>query len=173
MKKFIVLLICYSLVSCNQIMEEPPVGIADPRYIDISRDVLTSLCKGDLDRFINLYADDAKYRWNYGDSLVGKQAIHDYWKERRGSVIDTITFRNETWIAIKANNPPKHIKPGVYVLSWADFTVTYSNGGSMKVNIHTVFGFDDNDRVISTSQYLDRSLIADALKADKDSILVK
>ena len=164
MKKIIVLLICYSLAACNQVKDEPPIGIADPKYIDISRDILTSLCKGDIDAFINHYAEEARYRWNYGDSLIGRQAIYDYWKERRTSVIDTITFRNETWLAIKANNPPKHIPPGVYVLNWSDFTVTYTNGSSIQMNIHSVFGFDKNDRLISTRQYLDRSLIADALK---------
>ncbi len=164
MKKSIVFLLCCVLMACNQTQEEPPIAIADGKYIDISREILTSLCKGDLDAFIKNYAEEARYRWNYGDSLLGRQAIYDYWKERRTSVIDTITFRNETWLAIKANNPPKHITPGVYVLNWSDFTVTYSNGSTIDMNIHTVFGFDTNDRLISTRQYLDRSLIADALK---------
>ena len=164
MKKFIVFLFCCLLFACSQTQEEPPITIADSRYIDVSRDILTSLCKGDIDAFIKNYSEDARYRWNYGDSLIGKQAIYNYWKERRTSVIDTITFTNETWLAIKANNPPKHIAPGVYVLNWSDFTVTYTNGSSINMNIHTVFGFDTQDRLVSTLQYLDRSLIADALK---------
>jgi hypothetical protein len=164
MKKSIVFLLGCVLLACNQTQEEPPIAIADPKYIEISSDILTSLCKGDLESFIKNYAEEARYRWNYGDSLVGRQAIYDYWKERRTSVIDTITYKNETWLAIKANRPPKHITPGVYVLNWSDFTVTYSNGSSIVMNIHTIFGFDTNDRLISTRQYVDRSLIADALK---------
>jgi ketosteroid isomerase-like protein len=165
MKKLIFLLLSGAMVACNQVKETPPVDIADPKYINRSKEVLTSLCKGDMEGFIKQYADNATYRWNYGDSLVGRQAIVDYWKERRSSVIDTITFKNETWLAIKANVPPAHIKPGVYVLGWADFTVTYVNGSSVDMNIHTVFGYDDHDKIISTLQYLDRSLIADALKS--------
>jgi len=164
MKNLIVLLIGYSLFSCNQVKEAPPIDIGDPKYIDISRTILSSLCEGDLEAFIDPYAENARFRWNYGDSLVGRQAIFDYWKERRNSVIDTITFKNETWLSLKANQPPKHIKPGYYVLSWADFTVSYTNGSSLKMNIHTVFRFNEKDQVESTLQYLDRSLIADAIR---------
>ena len=164
MKKLIFLLICGALLACQQVKETPPVDIADPNYINLSKEVLTSLCQGDMEKFIKRYAENATYRWNYGDSLVGRKAILDYWTERRNSVIDTITFKNEAWLAIKANVPPKHIKPGVYVLSWADFTVTYTNGSSAVMNIHTVFGYDDYDQIISTLQYLDRSLIEDALE---------
>jgi len=173
MKKFIVLLICYAAMACTQTKDEPPIGIADPKYSEISRGVLISLCKGDLDGFINRYTEDAIYRWNFGDSLVGRPAILEYWKKRRNEVIDTITFKNEAWLAIKANNPPSHITPGVYVLHWADFTVTYANGGTMNVNIHTVFGFDKDDNVVSTLQYLDRSLIEIALKSPGDSTKVR
>ncbi|MEQ1584784.1 MAG: nuclear transport factor 2 family protein [Cyclobacteriaceae bacterium] len=164
MKKIIILLICGALGACNQLKEVPPIELVDPHYVDLSKGILTSLCKGDIDSFIEPYTENAIYRWNYGDSLVGRQAIIDYWKARRTSVIDTITFKNESWLAIRANNPPAHLKPGVYVLSWADFTITYTNGSTIDMNIHTVFGYDSNDKVAITIQYLDRSLIENALK---------
>jgi hypothetical protein len=164
MKKIIILLIYGALGACNQVKEVPPIELVDPKYIDLSKGVLTALCQGDIDRFITPYSENATYRWNYGDSLVGRQAIINYWKARRSSVIDTITFKNESWLAIRANNPPKHLKPGVYVLSWADFTITYTNGSTIDMNIHTVFGYDSNDKVAVTIQYLDRSLIENALK---------
>lgn len=164
MKKNLLLLFCGALLACNQVNQEPPIEIADPKYIERSKAVLTALCQGDMDEFIKPYADNAHYRWNYGDSLVSRQAILDYWKKRRTSVIDTITFKNETWLAIKANTPPKHIVPGVYVLSWADFTITYTNGSSVDMNIHTVFGYDGKEDLVSTLQYLDRSLIDSELK---------
>jgi hypothetical protein len=34
----------------------------------------------------------------------------------------------------------------------------------LKMNIHTVFRFNENSQVESTLQYLDRSLIADAIR---------
>lgn len=168
MKKIIVLLVCGTMAACNLVKEEPPVDIADPKYITLSKEVLNALCRGDMEGFIKPYTEDAIYRWNYGDSLVGRQAILDYWKERRSSVIDTITYKNEAWLAIKANDVPKHIKPGVYALGWADFTVTYTNGSSIDMNIHTIFRYDKDDKIISTLQYLDRSLIANALKPVED-----
>jgi hypothetical protein len=167
MKKIIILL-CGALMACNQVKQEPPVEIANPKYIDLSKGVLTALCQGDLDGFIKPYSENATFRWNYGDSLVGRKAIVDYWTERRNSVIDTITFKNEVWLAFKVNAPPKHMKPGVYVLGWADFTVTYTNGSSLNMNIHTVFGYNQDDQIISTLQYVDRSLIADALKPGEE-----
>ncbi len=162
MKKIILILFCSATVACTQ--EEPPIEIADPKYIDRSKGIITALCQGDMDGFINEYSENATYRWNYGDSLVGRKAILSYWKERRSTVIDTITFRNETWLAIKANAPPKHISPGVYVLGWADFTITYTNGSTVDMNIHTVFGYDGKENLVSTLQYLDRSLIDSNLK---------
>jgi len=164
MKKIIILLICGALGACNKITHEPPIEIGDPKYIERSKAVLTALCEGNMDEFIKPYADNARYRWNYGDSLIGRQAIFDYWEKRRTTVIDTITFKNETWLAIKANAPPKHIKPGIYVLSWADFTITYTNGSTVDMNIHTVFGYDGKGDLVSTLQYLDRSLIDSQLK---------
>jgi len=164
MKKIIILLTCGALAACNQINQEPPIEIADPKYIDRSKAVITALCQGNMDEFIKPYEDNARYRWNYGDSLVGRQAIIDYWRERRTTVIDTITFKNETWLAIKANDPPSHLRPGVYVLGWADYTITYANGSSAVMNIHTVFTYDSNDKIISTLQYLDRSLIDSNVK---------
>jgi len=164
MKKIIILLICGALGACDQVKEVPPIELVDPKYVGFSKGILTALCEGDIDKFIAPYTENATYRWNYGDSLVGRQAIIDYWKARRSEVIDTITFKNESWLAIRANKPPSHLKPGVYVLSWADFTITYTNGSTIDMNIHTVFGYDNNDKVAITVQYLDRSLIEKALK---------
>ena len=164
MKKIIILLICGVLGACNQVKEVPPIELVDPKYVGFSKDILTALCEGNIEKFIAPYTENAIYRWNYGDSLVGRQAIIDYWKARRSEVIDTITFKNESWLAIRANKPPAHLKPGVYVLSWADFTITYTNGSTIDMNIHTVFGYDTNDKVAITVQYLDRSLIENALK---------
>ncbi|HLF33639.1 MAG TPA: nuclear transport factor 2 family protein [Cyclobacteriaceae bacterium] len=170
MKNILILLSCGALFACNhsnhesQNTEKPPVEIADPKYIEISKSALTALCQGNVDGFIQSYSDDADFRWNYGDSLIGRQAIHEYWKERRSSVIDTISFTNEIWLAINANEPPKNVRPGVYVFSWADYAVTYKNGKTINMNIHMVFGFDNADKVNFTYQYLDRLLISNALK---------
>jgi hypothetical protein len=170
MKNLLLLLTCGILLACNQskhesqIAEKPPVEIADSKYIDLSKVALTALCQGNVDGFIQSYSDDAKFHWNYGDSLVGRQAILEYWKERRSSVIDTIAFTNEIWLAVKANVPTQNVGPGVYVFSWAQYDIKYLNGNSISMNIHMVFGIDSTDQINFTYQYLDRLLISNALK---------
>jgi hypothetical protein len=46
------------------------------------------------------YADNAIYRWNNGDSLAGKKAIHDYWLERRTKLIDSLHFSDEIFLRL-------------------------------------------------------------------------
>lgn len=104
-----------------------------------------------------------QYIWNNGDSIVSKKAIAAYWKERRTNVIDTITFKNEAWLAIQANDPPKHIVKGIWLLNWASFTITYSTGKSVTMSIHNAFHFNGADKIDRAIQYLDRGPFAAAL----------
>jgi ketosteroid isomerase-like protein len=159
------------LWSCAQPKEQevvaPPapqaLEFAEAKYTEMGRQSLTSLAEGKLDDFGNFYADNAVFMWNNGDSIVSKQAILDYWKDRRANVIDTITFTNEAWMAVQANEPPKHIAKGVWVFNWATFTIAYKTGKSVTMSIHNVFHFDANDKVDRAIQYLDRAPVAAAL----------
>lgn len=139
-----------------------PVEFADPKYTEMAKQSLRQLAEGDMTGFATGLADNAVFRWNNGDSLVSKQAIANYWQDRRTNAIDTIEYSNEAWLAIKANNPPKHIAKGVYVFSWAQFHVTYNTGASIDQNIHNVYQFDDQGKISGMIQYLDRAPIAAA-----------
>src|SRR5688572_19824480 len=111
-----VLIGCALLWACSQPKPEPetpaeevkpaPVEIGDVKFIDASKESLNSLASGNVDGFMNALADDAKFFWNYGDSVVGKTAITDYWKERRGNVIDTLIISQDVWLVINANESP-------------------------------------------------------------------
>jgi ketosteroid isomerase-like protein len=148
------------------VVEAPKkVEFAEERYIDITKQSLTKLAEGDVDAFMNNFADNAVFSWNNGDSIVSKQAITNYWKDRRANAIDTITFKNEAWLAIQANEPPTHLAKGVYVFNWAMFTITYSTGKSVTMFIHNAFHFDNNDKVDRATQFVDRVPIAAALAA--------
>jgi hypothetical protein len=100
------------LWSCAQPKEQEAVAppepkaleFADAKYIDMSREGMTKLAEGNVDAYLNNFADNAVYQWNNGDSIVSKQAILDYWKDRRANVIDTITFTNEAWMALFSIN---------------------------------------------------------------------
>ena len=176
MKKLtFVLLGCTLVWACNQpkptteatvAQVTPPYEVGDSKYIDIAKNGLQSLCKGDIDVFIAGIADNAKFNWNYLDSLEGKQAIADYWKDRRSNVIDTLVTSNEVWLVLKANEPvAPNLPTGTWVFAWYKATATYkATGKSMTQWIHQVQHFDANDKIDYTSQFLDRVPIQAALK---------
>jgi hypothetical protein len=177
MKNLILLVFgCALLWACSQPKPEPeaapaeskpqPLEIGDSRYIEISKQGLQSLREGNIDGFTANLADNAQFDWNYLDSLEGKQAISDYWKERRGKVIDTLITTNEVWITLKANEPPAPGLPtGNYVFAWYKATAKYNaTGKSMTQWIHQINHFDANDKIDYIAQYLDRVPIQQATK---------
>ena len=80
---------------------------------------MTDLESGNIDSWMNDFADNAIYRWNNFDSLSGKAAITDYWKKRRTDVIDSMSFSNDIWMPVKVNKSQVsgHLA-GNYVLAW-------------------------------------------------------
>ena len=179
MKNLVLLVVVGTLLcGCSQPKPEPeteapvaevkkaPVEIGDPKFIDASKQTLNSLATGNLDVFNNAFADDAKFFWNYGDSVVGKSAIADYWKNRRGNVIDTLVISEDVWLVINANESPRpDLATGTWVFGWYTATAKYKpTGKSMSQGIHQVGHFDESGKIDVMYQYLDRSLIQAALK---------
>jgi hypothetical protein len=110
------------------------------------------------------FADNAVYVWSSGDSLNGKKAITDYWKDRRSNVIDSLTFMNDVWLPIKVNEPQqKVVKRGVWLLSWYQVSTKYKNGKKVGMWVHTDMHFNENDKIDRVIQYLDRAPINAAL----------
>jgi len=174
MKKFpFAILGCAVLLSCSQPKPEAevaavetkpqPIEIGDAKYVELGKQTLKSLAEGNIDGFLNNLSDDAKFTWNYGDSLVGKPAISKYWTDRRGNVIDTLTYSGDIWITLKANEAPPGLQTGTWVLAWFKATAKYkATGKSMSQWIHQVHHFDENDKIDYLSQYADRVLIREA-----------
>ncbi len=137
---------------------------ADAKYTDIGKKALAAMTSGDIDSWMAMYADNAKYYWNGGDSLIGKAAINEYWKKRRTEVIDSINFKYDMWLAVKVNEPQQPMQtPGVWLLSWYQVSAKYKNGKTMSQWIHNDFHFDANDKVDEVVQYIDRAPINAAL----------
>lgn len=135
----------------------PPAEFADAKYVEIGKKYMADLAKGDTDAMMAIYADNANYYWNYGDSLVGKKAIADFWINRRTNVVETISFKNDIWLPIKVNEPQQKMeKKGNWLLAWYQVTVKYKRGKSMTQWMHMLYHFDDNDKVDEVDQYLDR-----------------
>ena len=177
MKKIVLFALCLSfLVGCKKekLMETPavtsdeekiqPVEFADAKYTEIGKKSLDYLTKGDMDAWMSNYADDAKYYWNNGDSLVGKPAIDKYWRSRRANVIESITFENDIWLPTKVNDLKNVKNTGIWLLSWYKTTAKYKSGKSMTQWIHTIYHFDKNDKIDEVNQYLDKALINEAMK---------
>jgi hypothetical protein len=141
-----------------------PAEFADAKYSDIGKKGLAALSSGDIDGWMSSFADSAVYIWNNGDSLSGKAAITAYWKKRRGTVIDSITFKNEIWLPIKVNQPQSVEQPGVWLLGWNLTSAKYKTGKKMSQWIHTDTHFDANDKIDRVIQYLDRAPINAATK---------
>ncbi|HVM88550.1 MAG TPA: nuclear transport factor 2 family protein [Puia sp.] len=142
----------------------PQSEFADAKFTDIGKKNLQQLSSGDIDGWMNSFADNAKYRWSSGDSLEGKAAIATYWKERRTKVIDSITFINDIWLPIKINKPQKGPdSEGNWLLSWYMVNVKYKNGKKLMFWVHTDMHFDANDKIDQFIQYIDRAPINKAL----------
>ena len=179
MKKMILLVLCTALwVSCKKAelavaetsaqpkadaATPPQAEFADAKYTEIGKKYIADLAKGDTDAMMAVYADNANYYWNAGDSLVGKKAISDFWVNRRKNVIETISFKNDIWLPIKVNRPQSVEKTGNWLLSWYQVTAKYKGGKSMTQWMHILYHFDDNDKIDQVSQYVDRVPINDAL----------
>lgn len=133
-----------------------PAEFADPKYIEMGKKGLQALSSGDIAAWMNDFAENAVYRWNNGDSLVGKPAITEYWTNRRGNAISSITFTDQVWLPVKVNQPQAIESSGIWLLSWFKTTATYKTGKSMTQWIHTDYHFDSNDKIDQVIQYLDR-----------------
>ena len=142
-----------------------PAEFADMKYADYGRKMIAAMEQGKIEEWGNLYADDARYYWSGGDSLVGKKAILDYWTKRRAEVVESISFSNDIWTPLKVNQPQKGPDlPGVWLLSWYQVKVSYKNGKQpIQFWVHTDHHFDANDKIDRTIQYIDRLPIEKAM----------
>ena len=179
MKKNFLLVVAYALLAaCNNgntekeqqtlvaasDTKQQATEFADPKYTDIGKKALAAMSAGDIDSWMSMFADNAKYYWNGGDSLIGKAAINDYWKKRRTEVIDSISFKYDIWLPVKVNEPQQTMQTqGVWLLSWYQVISKYKNGKTMSQWIHNDFHFDASDKVDEVVQYIDRAPINAAL----------
>ena len=133
---------------------------ADAKYMDLGKKMSAQMSSGDIDGWLSNYSDKAAFRWSSGDSLIGKDAIGKYWKERRNGVIDSIAFLNDIWMPIKVNTSQNQYEsPGVWLLSWYMVNVKYKNGKRLMFWVHADHHFDANDKIDETVQYIDRAPI--------------
>jgi uncharacterized protein YuzB (UPF0349 family) len=176
MKNLLMLVaLCTSLAACNQVKQEAapampaapmPLEFADTTYVNICKKGMTDLVNGDVDGFTSSLADNAVYAWNFGDSVAGKNAIVEYWKDRRNNVIEKLGITNEIWLGLKVNQS-EQVAPGNYVFLWAKINVSYKGGKSMTQWVHNIYHFNASEKMDRVTQFIDRVPIMAAMPQKK------
>ncbi len=142
----------------------PPSEFADPKLIEDGRKNLQLFANGDIDGWSEIFADNAVYQWSSGDSIAGKQAIVNYWKDRRKNVIDSLVLTNDIHLPLKVNVPQRGPdQKGIWILSWYQVDVKYRNGKKLLFWTHVDQHFNEAGKVDRLIQYLDRAPINAAL----------
>jgi hypothetical protein len=119
----------------------------------------------DIEGYTANLADNVMFRWSGGDSLVGKQAVKDYYTSRF-NVIDNIKFSNHIFLPLMANVSPNGgaTATGKWMLSWFQTNVKYKNGKAIKFLGHNAQHYNDAGKVDQFTQYIDMRPIMEASK---------
>ena len=144
-----------------------PAEFADAKYAEFGKNALAAMTKGDMDGWTANFADDARYYWNGGDSLIGKPAIDKYWRDRRANVIESISFKNDIWLPIKVNKPQRTESPGIWLMGWYQTTAKYKGGSTMTQWMHILYHFNENDKIDQVNHFVDRVPILAAMAPKK------
>ncbi len=175
MEKLIVIILMAGLIgSCSKRKDDfsaietkmpMPMEFSGTQFRDKAKEGLMSLSNKDFDGFIKDFSENAVYRFSYGDSIAGKEAIFNYWKERMTNVVDKLEVSNDVWLPIRVNQSDKARK-GEWVLCWFKVNATYKTGKSMTQWVHTLYHFDESGKIDQVIQFLDRAPIERALTLD-------
>lgn len=186
MKKFLLAVVITALLaSCNSEKKEEAAKAADTattesatekkaasELLDLSagesvKQSFEAFAKGDVDGMAAGFADNIRYTWSSGDSLIGKQAVMDYYKGRL-KLIDSVTVSEPIILPVQVNeSQSKYAPTGKWVLYWAMLNVKYKNGKKINFWMHNVNHFNDAGKVDFVGQYMDRHQIIEATKGMK------
>ncbi|MGQ0739192.1 MAG: nuclear transport factor 2 family protein [Bacteroidota bacterium] len=185
MKKFfIAATACLLLIACNNEKKDdkktddagktattsgdekkPATELLDISAGDAVKNSYAAFAKGDIDGMVADYDDNIRYTWSGGDSLIGKQAVKDYYTGR-WKLIQSASFSKQIVLPLLVNESqqPDVAPPGKWVLYWHMADVTYKNGKNIKFWIHSVNHFNDAGKIDFIGQYIDRHPIMEATK---------
>lgn len=145
--------------------EKPVVELLPPATADIVKTANEAFSKGDMDGFVAGMDDNIMFRFSGGDSLVGKQAVKDYFTARR-NLIETITFSNDILLPVMANQSPNGgaTPAGKWLLAWHQADVKYKNGKALTFWFHVTQHINDAGKADLMTQFIDRAPIIAASK---------
>lgn len=141
-----------------------PVEFADAKYMDMGKKMMADFASGNYDAYGENFADNAVYLYSAGDSLSGKNAIVNYWKDRRAKFIKSVEMSNDIWLPIKVNQPQRGPDmKGTWLMGWHQVNAAYKNGKSVQFWVHQDMHYDNNDKIDRLIMYMDRAPINAAL----------
>ena len=144
--------------------KKPATELLDLSAADPIKKSFAAFAKGDIDGMTADYADNIRYIWSAGDSLIGKQAVKDYYAGRV-KLIKSISYSNDIVLPIQVNESQSPAAPaGKWVLYWTMADVTYNNGKNLTFWMHNANHFNDAGKVDFVAQYIDRHPIMEATK---------
>jgi len=151
--------------SMSSTEKRPATEILDLSAADAVSKYMAAFSKADMDGMAADFADNIRYTWSSGDSLVGKQAVKDYYAGR-WKLIDSISFSNEIKLPLQVNESqqPQAAPPGKWVLYWVFTNAKYKNGKKLAFWQHSVNHFDSTGKIDFVGMYLDRHPIMEATK---------
>lgn len=144
--------------------EKPPVELMDNSLVAPTQASMAAFEKKDIEGYTANMDDNIKFRWSGGDSLVGKQAVKDYYAGRF-AIIKSIKFSNPIFLPVMANQSPNGITAaGKWMLSWYMVDVTYNNDKNLKFWVHNAQHYNDAGKIDESAQYIDRHPLLEATK---------
>ena len=141
-----------------------PAEFADAKYMAIGKSGIASMASGDIDGWASNWADNIVWQWNNGDSVAGKAAVVQYWKDRRANTIDSIAFSDDIWLPVKVNQPQANEEAGIWLLGWYNVNAKYKTGKSMTQWMHMAQHFNANDKIDRIIHYMDKASVMEATK---------
>ena len=180
MKKIIsVIFIAAFLFACNEekkdetaaaeVKSDKPMApvelIMDSNFVATVKATMTAFENKDVDGYTANMDDNIKFRWSGGDSLIGKQAVKDYYTGRF-NIIETIKFSNPIFLPLMANQSPNGgvTAAGKWMLYWYMVNVKYKNGKELHFWSHQANHYNSADKIDESAQYIDRHPIMEATK---------
>lgn len=138
--------------------------IMDSNLVNSVKATMAAFENKDVNGYTANMDDNIKFRWSGGDSLVGKQAVKDYYAGRF-AIIKSIKFSNPIFLPVMANQSPNGITAaGKWMLNWYMVDVTYNNDKNLKFWVHNAQHYNDAGKIDESAQYIDRHPILEASK---------
>lgn len=92
------------------------------------QDAIQAYADGNLDAFLAGMDDNVKiYYPGPGDSLVGKQALTQFFKTRQDSVVSAEAL-NPVYMAMDNKEVNNGAAPGKWLMAWYQWKIKYKNG---------------------------------------------